>query len=90
MNAKNNEDGVENLLTAWNVLMVNCPDCGQHPEATREWPGFGGRVRVCQKCHTEIPAGAWSTWVVVSASNAKDAVEKARLKLQDQVEIQEV
>jgi hypothetical protein len=81
MKDENEEDGVENPDVNWHVLMVKCPNCGKHPEATKEWPGFGGRVRVCQKCRQEIPAGAWSTWVVVSAGNAEEAMKKATERL---------
>jgi len=78
------KDTVDKSPPTWHVLTVNCAECGKHSEATTEWPGFGGRVRVCQKCHTEIPAGAWSTWVVVSAGNAEDAVKRATSKLEPQ------
>jgi len=90
MKNKNNENELDNPLATWHVLLVECPKCGQRPEATREWPGFGGRPRICSKCRTHIPAGRWRVWVVVDAWNAKDAVARAQKRWQEQVEMQGV
>lgn len=90
MNEENDEDGVAHPYEKWHVLIVNCAGCGQHLEATRDDPGYGGRTRNCRVCSQHVAAGAWSTWVVLTAFDAEDAVERACQNWQEEVEMQGV